>query len=144
MREESIYSEVRKHIADKVAQGEVVVVDWMTHEIVAKHSDISGDDTEFYRVCAYSEIKRTVSKCIGKYNAKPETDDQLVLDGFEYVQVAYTVQRNGRVELVPVDQLTDWEIESRAREYEAMAIGCRAHARELRAFARGRVQRAAE
>lgn len=144
MSEDSIYGEVRKHIADKVASGEVVIVDWVTHEIVGKRSDISGGDAEFYRVCAYSEIKRTVSRCIGKYDAKPATDDQLVLDGFNHLQVAYTVRRNGRIELVSVDQLTDREIEDRAREYEAMALGCRSHARELREFARGRVRTAAE
>lgn len=134
MSETSIYGEVRKFIADKIANGETVVVEWLTHEIVASKPDIEGSDTEFYRVCAFTHVKDVVKRCVGKYDAKPVTDQQLTLDGFEHLQVAYTVERNKQIVLVPVDQLTDEEIEARAREYEQMAISCRAHARELRSY----------
>lgn len=134
MSETSIYSDVRKFIADKVANGEIVVVEWLTHEIVSSKSDIEGADTEFYRVCAYTHVKDVVKRCVGKYDAKPVSDQQLTLDGFEHLQVAYTVERNAQIVLVPVNQLTDAEIEARAQEYERMAISCRAHARELRSY----------
>lgn len=138
MKESSIYPEVRKYIADKVLRGEVVIVDWLTHEIVASKAEISGLDVEFYRVCAFTHVKDVVKRCVGKYDAKEQTDKQLRLDGFEHLQVAYTVTREGQVVLVPVDQLTDDEIEARASEYMAMAESCRAHARELRSYRRAR------
>ncbi len=139
MSETSIYPEVRKIIADKITNGEVVIIDWLTHEIIASKAGIEGPDTEFYRVCAFTHVKDVVKRCVGKYDAKPSTDRQLVLDGFEYLQVAYSVMREGEIVLVPVDQLTDAEIEDRAKEYEAMAVGLRSHARELRNFRRERM-----
>lgn len=139
MADTSIYPEVRKFIADKIANGEQVVVEWLTHEIIRKKADISGDDTDFYRVCAYTHVKDVVKRCVGKYDAVCKADDQLVLDGFEHLQVAYTVNRKGIVVLVPVDQLSDEEIEARAVEYEQMALGCIAHAKELRSYAMKRL-----
>lgn len=59
---------------------------------------------------------------------------QLVLDGFEHLQIAYTFEREGRTVLVPVDQCSEIELERRAREYDDMANGCRAHSRELREY----------
>lgn len=141
--EDSIYPLVREYIDEKLARGEVVVVDWLTHEIIGGRPGIEEDDTEFYRVCAFVHIKDVVKRCVRKFDTKPITDEQLVLDGFEHLQVAYTVPRNGRIELVPVDQLSDVELEARAAEYEAMAKGCRAHARELRTFAASRQQKVA-
>lgn len=134
MAETSVYAEVRKFIADKIDNGELVVVEWLTHEIIGRKSGIDGPDTEFYRVCAFTHVKDVVKRCVGKYDAKPETDRQLVLTGFEHLQVAYSVVRGDQIVLVPVNLLSDAEIEERAAEYEAMAAGCRAHARELRSY----------
>ena len=47
MSETSIYPEVRKIIADKITNGEVVIIDWLTHEIIASKAGIEGPDTEF-------------------------------------------------------------------------------------------------
>jgi hypothetical protein len=138
MNETSIYGEVRKIISDKIADGKVVVVDWLTHEIIGSKAAIEGADIEFYRVCAFTHVKDVVKRCVGKYGAKPETDAQLVLSGFEHLQIAYSVMRNGDIVLVPVDQLTDDEIDARAFEYDQMAKGCRDHARELRSYKRAR------
>lgn len=143
MSETSVYREVREYIARKIEDGIVVNVDWLAHEIVANKNRISGEDLEFYTVCAFDKVRDIVKRCVGKYDAKPTTDAQLVLDGFEHLQVAYTVERSGQVVLVPVNQLTDEEIEHRAAEYEKMAVGCRAHARELREYRRARASRAA-
>lgn len=142
MQESSIYPEVRKIIADKVHQGEVVVIDWLTHEIISSKDGISGSDLDFYRVCAFTHVKDVVKRCVGKYDSKPTTDRQLTLDGFEYLQVAYTVARDEQIVLVPVNQLSDDEIEARAKAYDDMADGCKAHARELRSYKRIRRQAA--
>lgn len=141
MSETSVYREVREYIADKISQGHIVSVDWLTHDIVRNKSDIEGGDVEFYRVCAFTHVRDVVKRCVGKYDAKPKSDAQLTLDGFEHLQVAYSVERSGQVVLVPVDQLSDEEIELRAAEYDKMARGCIGHAEELRAY---RITRASQ
>ena len=138
MSKTSIYAEVRQIIADKIENGDSVIVEWLTREIITSRSRIKGGDCVFYRLCAYAHVKNIVKRCIGKYDARPTTDAQLTLEGFEHLQVAYTVTRASQVVLVPVDKLTDQELEARSREYEQMAKGCQAHARELRSYLRAR------
>ena len=134
MSDTSVTAEVRKFIADKIANGETIVVDWLTHEIINSKGAIEGDDAEFYRVCAYKHIRDVVRACVGKYDAKPITDEQLTLEGFEHLQVAYTGPRGDQIVLVPVNQLTDAELLDRAAEYDVMAKGCKSHAREIRSY----------
>lgn len=140
MNEESITTEIRKLIEDKIARKEVVVIEWLTNEVVSRKSEIEGPDLPFYRVCAYSHIKDLARRCVKKYDSQPSspTDSQIVLPGFEQLQVAYSVFRDGANVLVPVDMLSDGELEARAAEYDAMAKGCRNHAREIRKYLRER------
>ena len=143
MQFENVASEVRRFIADKVASGQTIVVEWLTNEIISAKSAIEGADAAFYRTCAFSHVKEIVKRSIGKYDKRePETDRQIVMDGFEHLQIAYTVERQGDVVLVPVNQLTDHELLARAREYDEMARGCRSHAREIRDYVRERSEAA--
>lgn len=131
----NVHGEIRKLIADCVERGEARTVASYVDYIMANHSAIEGDDADFYLICARARIKDIVSATIGKFTPKAkQSDAQLVLDGFEHLQVAYTFERNGETMLVPVDQCSEMELASRAREYEEMAAGCRAHAREIREY----------
>jgi len=132
--------EIRAIIDSRIASGVAVRVEWLTTEILAAKSQIDGEDADFYVACAVDFIKGTVKRCIGAYAPKAgaATDPQIVMDGFDHMQRAYTVPRDGETVLVPVHLLSDEELEARAAEYEAMAIGCVAHAKELRAYRRGR------
>ncbi len=144
METPNITTEVRKLIADNTANGEQTKVPWVTQEILDRHSAIEGEDAPFYLVCARAHIKDIVRACIGKYDsAEPANDKQLVLAGFEHLQIAYTVERQGETTLVPVDQLTDVELLARAAEYDDMAKSCRAHAREIRKYVESRTSVAA-
>ena len=130
-----IYSEVRMFVTDKIESGESIRVDWLSNEIIQSKSNIDGDDYPFYRVCALAHIQEVVRQCIGKYNdASSKKDEQLVLDGFEHLQKAYTVVRNNVNMLIPIDLLTDEELFSRAEEYKLMAKGCLKHAKEIKNF----------
>ena len=134
--------EVRDFIAQRVNDGEITPVKWIASEYIQSKGNIEGSDLPFYRVCAYAHVREVVKSCVGKYDAKPKQGDpQLVLPGFNYLQKAYTVPRDGVVALVPVDMMTDDELLARANEYTAMAIGCRKHARELKDFVSKRVTR---
>lgn len=135
-----VTAEIRRIVTERIDAGVVVQVGWLTTEILAMKDQIEGEDADFYIACGVDYIKDTVKRCIGDYKPKASvvTDAQIVMDGFDHMQKAYTVEREGEVVLVPVHMLTATEIEGRAAELEAMAKGCIAHARELRAYNQGR------
>ena len=133
---DSIFTEVRDFIQSRLDAGIILRADWVTAEILASKTEPECEDADFYLLCARDKIADVVRRCLGKFKPATETDDQLRLPGFDHLQKAYPVERGGESLLVPVDLLTVEELEARAAEYDAMASGCRAHARELREFAR--------
>jgi hypothetical protein len=138
-----VTQEIRRLVTDRVDAGSTIRVNWFTQEILTMKSEIEGEDADFYVACAADFIRDTVKRCIGDYQPKATaTDAQIVMDGFDHMQKAYTVTRDNEVVLVPVQDLTPDEIEGRAAELEGMARGCIAHARELRAYNQGRVSAA--
>lgn len=136
---DSIYTEVREFVQDRIDAGVVTRVDWLTSEYIGTKADVSGGDVPFYRVCAQNHVADIVKRVVGKYDAKPkQADRQLVLPGFDHLQKAYTVARDGVVVLVPIALCTTEELRGRADEYDVMAKGCEAHAREIREYINAR------
>lgn len=131
---DSLYREVSTFIANKIQKNEIVRVQWAVAEILKTKQKIANDDADFYNVCAHHHIERLVKRVVGKYKTEPTTDKETTLFGYEYIQIAYTVQRKGVVELVPIHMLTSDERLARAAEYDAMAKGCMGHADELRRY----------
>ncbi|MBM1817175.1 hypothetical protein JQW92_18175 [Sulfitobacter pseudonitzschiae] len=134
--------EVRRIVQDRINSGAAVRVEWLTTEILAMKDRIEGEDADFYIACGTDFVKRAVKRVVGEYDPKPEANTQIVMDGFDHLQKAYTVSRNSETMLVPVTMLSNAELEVRAQEYEAMAKGCVAHAKEIRAFIMGRADAA--
>ena len=135
-----VTNEIRRIVTDRLNAGEIIRAEWLTMEILSTHNAIEGEDADFYVACAVDFIQDTAKRCIGDFSPKAQvkTSAQITMPGFDYMQRAYTVERNGEICVVPVHLLTDDEIEDRALELELMARGCIAHAKELRAFGRGR------
>jgi len=134
MNDTSIRTEVRGVIDGKISAGVAVRADWVAVGILETKARIEGADAEFYRVCAYNEIRRIAKEVLGKWKATDETPEQLVLPGFTHLCKAYPMERDGEVVLVPVDQCTVSELLRRAEQLDEMAAGCRAHAKEIRAY----------
>lgn len=130
----SIRSEIRAAIDDKLSAGVAIRADWVAVGILEAKDKISGDDREFYRVCAYNEIRRIAKEVIGKFKTGPETPEQLVLPGFKHLCKAYPMERGEEIVLVPVDQCTTAELLARAKQLDEMAKGCEAHAKEIRIY----------
>tara|TARA_R110000868_G_scaffold25149_10_gene98243 strand:+ start:1510 stop:1941 length:432 start_codon:yes stop_codon:yes gene_type:complete len=126
--------EVRRVVQDKIDAGVAIRVEWLTTEILAMKDKIEGEDADFYIACGADFIKKTVKRVIGEYEPQAQTFAQIVMEGFDYLQKAYTVSRDNETTLVPVTMLSDAELEVRAQEYEAMAKGCIKHSLEIRAF----------
>jgi len=133
---DSYYNEIKNFVTDKVDAGVIVRADWMAKEYIDSKGAMEADDPAFYRFCAVAQVNEMVRKAIGKYDTKPNTEDKL--PGFEHLQRAYTVMRDGVKLLVPVHDCADDELLARASEYDAMAKTCRAHARELRKYIKDR------
>lgn len=140
LNEESIYSEVRKFVDDLVDRGQETPVEWITSNFLNSRGEIAGEGAALYRYCTRAHVNRIVKKVVGKYDveARSASDTQDPLPGFEYLQRAYTVAREGKTVLVPIYKCTDAELIDRAAECDKQARGCRAHARELRSFVQAR------
>lgn len=139
-----ITKKIRAEIHDKLDAGEIVDQDRLAAEIIEARSDIHGSDVDFYKVCAFAEVRNIVRSCIKKFKpSAANDDDQLTLPGFDHLQKAYFIRRDDRDLLIPVTLCTDAELLARAREYDDMAKGCADHALELRKYVRARTGRAA-
>lgn len=144
MNEDSITPAIHKLIDDRIASGALVHVPWVASAILSERSDISGSDAPFYRDATFKEVVRLVKRAIGKYEeADDTTPSQLLFPGFRHLVKAYSFERAGERVLVPVQECSDDELASRADELEKQALGCRAHAREIREFMTARLEAAA-
>lgn len=117
----------------------VLVPQFITHEIITLR-EASGlartnENTEFFKYYAYKGHRQDVGSYISK--EFPDADDkkpdkkQYVMDGFEYVQRYYIVKRDGDDVAVPVDAMTDVEIDARTQLLRRRGQTCLAHADEL-------------
>lgn len=122
-------------IASKIAHGEEVQMEWAVHEIIKSQGTISGEGVDFYAFCARAHCYRVVKKAVDKYETRDEGDpNQLNMAGFDYLQVAYTIERENERVLVPIDHLSAADLLARASEFDKQAKGLRAHAKEIRLY----------
>jgi hypothetical protein len=132
---------IAKLVADKIDAGLVVNMQWASKEILDTYCGIYGPDADFYKIATKDYVADKVKRCIKKYETPDQAGrGQIVMDGFEYLQKAYPVERGEEREIVPVSQLTDLELEARAAEYDKMAAGCKKHALEIREYINSRAQ----
>ena len=124
-----------RQTAQKLLEQKIIVsVKTIVQEVLEQKPDIYGDDLPFYQRFTIEEIKRQAKNAMSAYKPRPETDRQLVLSGFEHLQIAYPIVRKGEHLLVPTDLCTDKELLDRAGEYGRMARGCLAHQKELKGY----------
>jgi hypothetical protein len=114
---------------------------WIAQAICSEHSTgLAGTpDADFWRHCGYVECRDEVRRCINRRagDDKPASDDrQLHLPGYERLQLYYVVTRDGDDVGVPVEELTDQELEAKAATYRSMGAACYRHADEIDRFKR--------
>ena len=107
--------------------------EWITQAVMSKHSDVDGDDCDFYQCCARAEVRTQVRKRLSKYKADTDmaVDRQIVLEGFERLQKRYLVSENGEQVAIRIQDMTDAQLQAKADEYRAMGAGCFQHADEI-------------
>jgi hypothetical protein len=133
----------RQLISDKIAAGEIVQMHWAVQELISQQGEIAGDGVPFFTLCAREHVYRVVKKAVDKYD-QPQAEDheQLILDGYECLQEAYTVEREKERQLVPVQFISNAELLARASEFRKQSRGLLNHAKEIERYVAQRSERA--
>lgn len=139
-----IRRELQAVIDQRVAANETVRLSWLVKQVLADH-DVSAFD-DFLGYCANATVTREAGAVIRKMKGgeadEVERDRQAVLPGFARLQVRYVFERDNEQIVVPLELMTNEEVDAKADELEAMADGCRIHALELRDYLRQRSEKA--
>ena len=132
--------EVAEIVEQRIKDGEVTITSWLVMEIISRHEDITGDDADWYRVCAKAHMKGVVGQVVRRYkpSEEEEADRQIIMPGCERLQLAYSVDRDGPA-IVPIDQLTIDEIDAKIAELSGMRAGLSQHIRELERYREQRI-----
>jgi hypothetical protein len=125
-------------IASKIERGEIVEMQWAVTELISHRGDIGGEGVPFFILCAREHVYRIVKKVVDKYDKHEDSDQQMTLSGFEYLQCAYTVERENQRKLIPVNLLTDEELLARAKEFRRQSAGMLKHAKEIEDYVESR------
>lgn len=124
-------------ITAKIEHGEIVKMQWAVQELISSMGEIMGEGSEFYFITADFYAWRVIKKMVNKLDAATSavrSNQQMDLEGFASMQVAYTVKRDGVIALVPVELMTIQEREDRASLYDRGANALKQHAIELRLY----------
>ena len=141
MKQQDLVKEVDAAVQERTSLGEPAAMSWIVHAVVAAHQDITGSDSEWYSLCAYEHVRDTVREVLRGRKADegaPEPSQAELFPGYERLQRSYTLSRDKEQIVVPLEKMTDSEIDEKASELTAMATGAMAHARELRAYREAR------
>jgi hypothetical protein len=152
----SYYDKLKAEIGAKLdalqAAHMPMVPRWVTHAICADHESALAEGSEhsdFWRHGGTMHTRRMVTECINKRGdgTSKSTGDpqQLPLPGFDrnHLQDYYVVERDGEEVAVCILDMTDKELEAKARHHETISLANTAHAREIRSFIVWRRERAA-
>ena len=133
--------EIRRIIAARSAAGAFVSRNWLVTEVLHAHPEENID--EFTLCCCRMAVSSAVDKALFELLLRDEVpidpgeEDEgelaLRLPEWRHLRPVYPVRRDG-VSLVPLDQMTDDEIEAKAETYEGSSRPRAAHAAELRRY----------
>jgi hypothetical protein len=110
-----------------------ILKSWLRQAIITRHPRIYGDDADFAILCVAEHVEDTVEQVARRYKPKADRQQQteMVFEGYEYVQKAYMIDRDGDSTLVPTGLATPEELRAKAKDLRQMGAGCYAHADEL-------------
>lgn len=132
--------EIRAIVHDRIQRKEPIQPNWITQEIINTHSLIEGEDSDFYLCVGRETIREQVRKQISRFKLSPDkalnVDQQLVLPGYERLQVFYLVESDGEQIAIPLERMSESQRQAKIDELRAMGAGCYQHARELERYDR--------
>jgi hypothetical protein len=127
---------VQSEVEQRIEQKRIVKISWVTHAIVTKRNIPEGfKDRGFFVAATYHGVEAIVRDIIRKYKTDESSDaTQLILPGYERLQCVYSIERDGSPCIVPIEQLTAAELESKIQRLLANAKGLKQHALEMRRY----------
>lgn len=131
-------AELRQLIEAEIDAGRSPQRAWIAHALLCKHPLTATKDREFNMLCrnkAVNEAALEVLRTLRLEEKDPaRVSGQGDLLGYEYLKKAYSVERDGELVIVPIQEMTIAERNARADEYMRMSEGCIGHADELRRY----------
>ena len=137
MTERDVVKEMLAIIDVQLAEAREPGERWLVQEQVSRHplpDSFVGDDRDFYTLGAALLSSRAAKLALRRRGAPDETDadaQQLRLPGYEYLQRAYLIEREGEQRLVLIERMTDAELFAKADEKRRLAKGNDQHAEEI-------------
>lgn len=126
-----LQTEVDELIQVGIDHGQVMSANSIVQEVVERLSD----DPDFQILCTWAHVRDTVRACLRAYKDDPvQSDEQLRLPGYEFLQKAYLIDRDGEQKVVPLTKCTDEELQVKIIQYRRMSEGCIKHANELERY----------
>lgn len=138
--EKTLNAEINAELNRLTGDGKQLVANWIAHTICKDHEealDRQSEDSMFWRHCGYATTRDAVRRQINaRAGDRDEADKrQAKLPGFQHLQYYYIVKRPKVGEVgVPIDSMTDSEIDEKIVRYEGMSVACKDHADELRGY----------
>lgn len=135
MKQSDLDREVREVMDELLVDGSPATVVWVVQGVMDRHRDISGQDENFARLCAYEHVRRTTLTEIRNRKQNDEESQSVsqgeLFPGYERVQKSYVISRDGEQMVVRLEQMTEAEGRTKIGELRSMASGALDHAREL-------------
>jgi len=121
-------------VSQRIEQRQPVEMEWAIQSIIGNYT--TGNEGDFFLFCAHHTVWQAVKRAIEKYDKAEEEPGQMLLGlaTFERLKIAYSIFRDGTIQLLHVACITDEEFRARATGYRAQSEGCLAHAREIERF----------
>lgn len=135
MRQADLDREVSEVIDELLFDGSPASVAWVVQGVMGRHKDITGQDENFARLCAYEHVRRTVLTELRNRKRADDESGQVeqgeLFPGYVRVQKSYVISRDGEQMVVRLDLMTEAEVRAKVGELRRMAEGALDHAREL-------------
>ena len=127
-----VKTEAIEVIEELMRAGKTAKAGKIVFEIMSRHP-APAVEPDWWVGNAYEAVRATVGQVIREMKIKQlqQPDPQLTFPGWAHLQLSYLVERDGESTIVPVEQLTDKEIDAKIAQMETMVAGLRGHINEL-------------
>lgn len=106
---------------------------WLVRSVMARHSDVQGEDADFALVGAEVWVTKAVEALFRSIKAS-EIDldlEQLVMEGYDHIRQRYLVKESGEQVAISVAEMNSGQLREKAAQLRRFADGAVEHADEL-------------
>ena len=141
MAQETTYGRICTEIENirqrYLAQDAEVYPHWVAQEICEDHKAgfADNEDGEIARDCMYQMVRAWTTKVIRK-ERKASNGDRELFPGYEHLCKSYVIKRHAQWVEVPLDCMSDAEIDAYIEVLEGQAQACYRHKSELLRYKR--------